>query len=197
MSETAIKPMINGIEVKAGQRWKNYSGATIRVTEVFMTGVFEDNRGFAYDRNGESLSGCSEYNLRELVEDVEPHTPSLESTFQQLNKEFDNLNTALDSVFNACACAQYACKNSASKQDKKHSHYFKDVSHLDTIDIYRVLQLYNVTNPCQQHAAKKVLLAGGRGGKDYLKDIQEAIDTLERLKDMLKEDERINNETKE
>jgi hypothetical protein len=68
---------------------------------------------------------------------------------------------------------------------------------MDTIDIYRVLQLYNVTNPCQQHAAKKVLLAGGRGGKDYLKDIQEAIDTLERLKDMLKEDERISNETKE
>ena len=68
---------------------------------------------------------------------------------------------------------------------KKHSHYYKDVSGLKTIDVYRVLDLFNVTNPCIQHAVKKLLVAGGRGaGKDIGKDIQESIDSLERWKEM-------------
>lgn len=62
----------------------------------------------------------------------------------------------------------------------KHSHYFKDVRHLDHIDVYRVLDLFAVTDPCLQHAAKKILCAGQRGAKDVGKDIQEAIDTLTR-----------------
>ena len=48
----------------------------------------------------------------------------------------------------------------------KHSHYFKNVRHLDGIDVYRVLELFNVTDPCLQHAIKKLLCAGGRGAKD-------------------------------
>lgn len=66
----------------------------------------------------------------------------------------------------------------------KHSHYFKDVSSLTHIDVYRVLQLFGVTDPCLQHAAKKLLVAGGRGAKDIEQDVQEAIDTLTRWKDM-------------
>jgi hypothetical protein len=70
-----------------------------------------------------------------------------------------------------------------------HSHYFKSVEHLKHIDIYRILDLYNVTNPCLQHAIKKLLVAGGRGaGKDSTQDVQEAIDSLGRWKRMLKED---------
>lgn len=70
----------------------------------------------------------------------------------------------------------------------KHSHYFKSVSHLDHVDVYRVLHLFDVTDPCVQHAIKKLLVAGGRGAKDEAKDIQEAIDTLERWKAMRAED---------
>lgn len=71
----------------------------------------------------------------------------------------------------------------------KHPHYHKDVRHLETIDVYRVLHLFNVTDPCIQHAVKKLLVAGGRGaGKDVSKDIQEAIDSLERFKEMREED---------
>ncbi len=66
----------------------------------------------------------------------------------------------------------------------KHSHYFKDVSNLTHIDVYRVLQLFGVTDPCLQHAAKKLLVAGARGAKDIEQDVQEAIDTLTRWKDM-------------
>lgn len=60
----------------------------------------------------------------------------------------------------------------------KHSHYFKDVSHLKLIDVYRVIELWEVKDPCIQHALKKLLVAGKRGAKDEAKDIQEAIDTL-------------------
>lgn len=71
----------------------------------------------------------------------------------------------------------------------KHSHYFKDVKGLDCIDVYRLLLLFNITDPCIQHAVKKLLVAGGRGGgKDIERDIQEAIDTLERWQSMKAED---------
>ena len=70
----------------------------------------------------------------------------------------------------------------------KHSHYFKDVSQLDTIDVYRVLGLFGVTDPCLQHALKKVLVAGGRGGKDISQDVQEAIDSLQRWQEMRDEE---------
>ena len=74
----------------------------------------------------------------------------------------------------------------------KHSHYFKDVKHLTSIDVYRVIQLFNVTDPCLQHALKKVLVAGGRGaGKDIKQDIQEAIDTLQRWQQMNSEDAKV------
>lgn len=71
----------------------------------------------------------------------------------------------------------------------KHPHYHKDVRHLETIDVYRVLALFNVTDPCIQHAVKKLLVAGGRGaGKDISRDIQEAVDSLNRWQEMQAED---------
>jgi hypothetical protein len=69
-----------------------------------------------------------------------------------------------------------------------HAHYFKDVRHLEQIDVYRVLSLFGVTDPCLQHAVKKLLCAGQRGAKDIAKDVQEAVDTLERWKRMREED---------
>lgn len=70
-----------------------------------------------------------------------------------------------------------------------HSHYHKDVRHLDSIDVYRVCTLFNVTDPCLQHALKKLLVAGGRGaGKDADRDVQEAIDSLKRWQAMRAED---------
>jgi hypothetical protein len=65
----------------------------------------------------------------------------------------------------------------------KYPHYFKKCGY-DYIDVYRVLLLFNVSDPCIQHAAKKLLASGTRGYKDVSTDIQEAIDTLERWKTM-------------
>lgn len=70
----------------------------------------------------------------------------------------------------------------------KHGHYKKDVSNLDMIDVYRVLDLFEVTHPALQHALKKVLAAGKRGAKSDDKDVQEAIDSLTRWQQMRAED---------
>lgn len=70
-----------------------------------------------------------------------------------------------------------------------YNHYFKNTVHLNAIDVYRVLELYEVTDPCLQHAIKKLLCAGSRGAKDIEQDVQEAVDALERWQDMKEEDE--------
>lgn len=58
----------------------------------------------------------------------------------------------------------------------------------DTIDIYRVLEVYEVTDPCIQHAVKKLLCAGKRGYKEVEKDVQEAIQSLQRWEEMRREE---------
>jgi hypothetical protein len=58
----------------------------------------------------------------------------------------------------------------------------------DTIDIYRVLQIYEVTDPCIQHAVKKLLCAGKRGYKEVEKDVEEAIMSLQRWEEMRREE---------
>lgn len=69
---------------------------------------------------------------------------------------------------------------------RRHSHYFKDVSQINEIDVYRVCELFGVDDPsgATQHAVKKLLCAGQRGAKDRAKDYQEAIDTLTRRVEM-------------
>jgi hypothetical protein len=73
---------------------------------------------------------------------------------------------------------------------KPHNHYFKECPY-DNIDVYRLILLYNITDPCIQHAFKKLLVAGARGHKNIDKDIQDVIDTLLRWQNMKKEDEKL------
>lgn len=76
-----------------------------------------------------------------------------------------------------------------ARQEEKHSHYKKDVSHLNVIDVYRVLELYGVESHAVGHAIKKLLCCGQRGAKGRKQDIQEAIDSLNRELEMVEEDE--------
>lgn len=71
---------------------------------------------------------------------------------------------------------------------REFNHYYKDVSKLASIDVYRVLELFSVTNPAIQHAVKKLLVAGGRGVKDQAKDVEEAIKSLQRWQEMRREE---------
>ena len=80
-------------------------------------------------------------------------------------------------------CSCYSKYESVATAKLKHSHYHKDVSQYDTIDIYAVCKIFDVqdTSGCLQHAIKKLLVTGQRGHKDRKTDIQNAIDTLNRL----------------
>lgn len=66
--------------------------------------------------------------------------------------------------------------------------YIVDISKYNKLDIYRILSLYNVTNPCLQHSIKKLLCAGKRGVKNQTQDINEAILSLKRFVEMQGED---------
>ena len=66
--------------------------------------------------------------------------------------------------------------------------YIVDISKYNKLDIYRILKLYEVSDPCLQHAIKKLLCAGKRGSKNFLQDCNEAILSLQRLLEMQGED---------
>jgi len=55
------------------------------------------------------------------------------------------------------------------------------------LDIYRILKIYDITEPAQQHAIKKLFRAG-RSLKTLEQDIDEVIKSLERWKQMVEED---------
>lgn len=74
----------------------------------------------------------------------------------------------------------------------KHSHYFKDCPYAK-VDVYRILEIFDVTDPCIQHCVKKLLCAGGRGHKDINLDIQNCIDTLLRYQQMREEEKNLEN----
>ena len=48
-----------------------------------------------------------------------------------------------------------------------------------TVDVYRVLNAFDVHDAATQHAIKKLLVAGKRGHKDYVQDLKEAIASVE------------------
>jgi hypothetical protein len=55
------------------------------------------------------------------------------------------------------------------------------------VDPYRILKLYGITDPGQQHAIKKLLRAG-RSDKSWRQDMIESRDALQRSLDMDAED---------
>lgn len=58
---------------------------------------------------------------------------------------------------------------------------YRKQMHSKTVDVYDILRVFNVTNPAVQHAIKKLLVTGGRGGgKSILTDLKEAHWQIER-----------------
>ncbi len=58
----------------------------------------------------------------------------------------------------------------------------------ETVDVYDVLNAYNVTCPAVAHAVKKLLMSGQRGAKNKLQDLAEARQAIDRAIQL--EDER-------
>jgi len=104
-----------------------------------------------------------------------------------------SLAMAVDDVEGAVALVrawlQDETSGGAGRVARPHAHYFKSVRGLDEVDVYRVLELFCVSDPCVQHAVKKLLVLGGRGGgKSRERDVRETIDTLKRWLEMRAED---------
>ena len=57
-------------------------------------------------------------------------------------------------------------------------------STVTTVDVYRVLDAFGVSDPATQHAVKKMLCMGLRGHKDYLTDLNDSIDSLQKAKEL-------------
>lgn len=68
------------------------------------------------------------------------------------------------------------------------SKYNREIIGLDgkttTVDVYRVLDAFKVADPATQHAIKKLLCLGLRGHKDYLTDLNDSIESLQKAKDL-------------
>jgi hypothetical protein len=73
-------------------------------------------------------------------------------------------------------------------KEREFGRYFKACP-FDGVDVYRVLLLFGVTDPCIQHAVKKLLVFGKRGTKDATQDVKEAIASLERWIEMRREEQ--------
>jgi hypothetical protein len=84
------------------------------------------------------------------------------------------------------APTQCQTANPSESKPRAYSHYFKPLPSGTThVDVYHVLRLFDVTDPCIAHAVKKLLVPGGRGaGKDAAQDVQEAIDSLKRYQEL-------------
>lgn len=132
---------------------------------------------YKWHTNGHCLVDGSRLNL------LEDFVPKVKRILWRRDHNITGLSCMpmRESLNNKIATAEVA------RQGGEHSHYKKDVSHLNVIDPYRIADLYGL-HPCADHIMKKSLCAGNRGHKDTLRDIQDIIDTAERWKQMIEED---------
>ena len=90
-------------------------------------------------------------------------------------------------------CDLELVKNNSYSADA-YDHYNKSILGKDgtkiIVDVYRVLDAFNVTNPQLQHIVKKALCAGQRGHKDYLRDLQDIVDSAKNAIEMRKQKEK-------
>ena len=134
--------------------------------------MYKDNFFFCMDNSG----------IIETFDTILKNSWHRESTFETIN-----LSDNYDIVWQRYQDEPFLTPETALndqcaeiEQVRQHKHYFKDVSSLNEIDVYMVLKMFNVTDPCLQHIAKKALCAGQRGHKDFKKDLQDILDTAKR-----------------
>lgn len=131
--------------------------------------------------------------LKQVICDVDNHNKINFEDDSDVDRAFVWVNTKQgedfwDSVYNGeMDKKQIEVVTSTVAEERKHNHYFKECGY-EYVDVYRILKLFDVVDPCIQHAAKKLLVSGGRGFKEISHDIQDVIDTLIRWQEMQEED---------
>lgn len=58
--------------------------------------------------------------------------------------------------------------------------YNKEIKKGVLVDVYDVLNAFDVVNPATAHAIKKLLMPGKRGAKDAIQDLKEARNSINR-----------------
>ena len=61
------------------------------------------------------------------------------------------------------------------KAESVRSKYHREIKPGVWVDVYDVINAWKITNPAQQHLAKKALQAGDRGHKGYAEDMRDII----------------------
>lgn len=153
--------------------------------EVFMTG-FNTDRGCAFYKDGFNMVHGDNWKWESCRKiDISNHA----KTAWQRHIQPEELPFADDEPKYTDDEVKYMDENGQGRsqslndqyaeieQVRKHRHYFKDVSNIAEIDVYAVLKLFDVTDPCLQHIVKKALCAGKRGHKDMMEDLQNIVDT--------------------
>ena len=133
-------------------------------------------------------------NINTIIDEIE----KIFNKQAELNKQITDVNSRMlcinstNRLDKAVTDYLMSLQSEASKQSNAvlYPHYFKDVSHLSEVDVYRVCQLFGVNDAsgAKHHAIKKLLVSGNRGAKDNLQDIIEARNTLNRLITLMEED---------
>lgn len=133
-------------------------------------------------------------NLNTIIDKVE----EIFNKQHELNKQITDVNSRVLCINRTSRLDKLitnylmSLQSEASKQSNAvlYPHYFKDVSHLTEVDVYRVCQLFGVNDAsgAKHHAIKKLLVSGNRGAKDNLQDVIEARNTLNRLITLMEED---------
>lgn len=87
---------------------------------------------------------------------------------EQLTKDIDKI-------------AEEAIEKDLAEHSNK---YMKEIKPGVFVDVYDVLKAFDVTCPALQHAVKKLLMPGSRGHKDFAQDLNEAIEAINRSKEL-------------
>lgn len=154
---------------------------------------------FTFDRMVEIIIACSKYTsngltekalraaiaMREAIPDTHKnkYTVFLDNLANKL-RALDALKKLMEMLESGDAKDEQECdccgQKGVERGEDKPNPYTRSVHDYDTIDVYDVLNLYEVHDPAVVHAVKKLLCAGKRGTKDYLTDLQEAQSSLAR-----------------
>jgi hypothetical protein len=93
---------------------------------------------------------------------------------QELTAENEDMIAELESLKSA------AGQRTTPANQPLYPHYFREVTNVTHVDVYWLLRAWDVSDPCVQHAVKKLIAAGRRGAKDKVKDLKEAKDSIVR-----------------
>lgn len=178
--------------IKALQDYKGAGGMSLlQIRHHLPAGVNNSNADYNLQklisaglvRKGQRNSNGFVYHLTTAGENYDENEPATTQEFRVV----DDSNTSVVKDYLTVATV----KNDLTRLDSAIS--YAETKHYDfmfngvKIDPYRIFDIYKVTHPALQHAAKKILRAG-RSIKSLDQDIDEAIASLQRFKEMRNEE---------